>query len=280
MNVGTGTHIPSLIPKPLTGIGRLLNASSIGPAVNHYETSFSGEKMWRELLSILTTAGREPSRWCRRFDLRTEEKLPDLADTQAMNSLAIAAQSHFATDPAIDDLAMAVLASNFYLELRRVPLYESRCYVCYSRILSRVSVAHSAFVSFFQRLDSLGARFVVEGRLLNKTNSTVLVTDSTGNFCMPVRLCVQDLDQAMSIQVKFGNGKFHDISANRTSVRSLIQRQRLHWVGKQDYTSRLCSKSATIDSMTKRRPNGTLKGTEQGRKRRKLCYNSSRPAPF
>lgn len=230
VTVGTGTCVSQLPAVARTGLARIVNESSIGPAISHYVASFEGEKMSEELFSVLSIAGSNPSRWYRRFDLPVKTQLPDLADVGAMDSLSNAAQSHFATDPAVEDVAMALLASNFYLELRRMPLYEKRLYMCYGRILSRVSTVHPAFESLFRRLDALGARFVVQGRSHKEARPTLLSIDQVGNFCKPVLLYAKSLDQVLDIQIKFANSKFYDISANRLTLKSLIERQRLDWV--------------------------------------------------
>lgn len=179
---------------------------------------------------MLSVAGRDPSQWYRRFDFPVEGQLPDLADARAMPALANRAFAHFASDRSIDDLAMAILASNFYLKLKRMPVYENGSYTCYAQILSRISGANPGFKSMIRRLDSLEARFVVQGRQ-HKAKPTILTTDSSANFCKPVLICVEELNKELDVRVQFPNTRSYSISANHMTIASLIERQRLDWVG-------------------------------------------------
>ncbi|KAF1351458.1 FabD/lysophospholipase-like protein [Lizonia empirigonia] len=234
VTVGTGTCMSGPQADPHSGFARILNRTSLGPALNHYQGSFDGTRLSNELHTILSIAGRDPSRWYRRFDLPVEGQLPDLADAGAMAGLANRALAHFTSNRSIDDLAMAILASNFYIKLKRMPVYENGLYHCYTQILSRISMANPGFQSMIRRLDSLEARFVVQGRLYKEPKPTILTTDRVGNFCKPVLFCVEELDKELDVQVLFPKAKSYGISANCMSVESLIERQRLDWVGVSD----------------------------------------------
>lgn len=234
VTIGTGICVPGPPTDAHTGFARIFSSSSLGPAVDHYQGSFDGTRLSNELYAMLTVAGRNPDKWYRRFDLPIEGQLPDLADVRVMNGLGRDALAHFGLDRTINDLALAILASNFFIELRRMPVYDNGSYLCYSRILSRISVAHQGFASMIRRLDSLGARFTVQERLYKEPKPTILTTDHVGNFCKPVLFCVEQLDRELDVRVQFPNAKSYDISANRMTVQSLIERQRLDWVGVND----------------------------------------------
>lgn len=269
VTIGTGTRVSGPTTDALTGFARILNGSSVGPAFNHYQGSFDGTRTSNELYAMLSIAGRDPDRWYRRFDLPIEGQLPDLADSRAMNGLASDAFAHFASNRTVNDLAMAILASNFYIELRRMPVYSNGSYLCYGRILSRISVANRGFESMIRRLDSLGARFIVQGRLYKEPKLTVLTTDHVGNFCKPVLLCVEELDKELDVRLQFPNAKSYDISANRMTIDSLIERQRLNWVGIHD-ARRTCLCPRTTHPVTQKRSctHDTEVGAKSSKRRR------------
>lgn len=261
VTVGTGTRVGVQNSGTHSGFARAISHSSVGPAVNHYLASFDGTIASNDLYSMLSVADRDPDRWFRRFDVHMEN-LPDLADIHAMDNLAQVALAHFLSDSAVQDLALAILASNFYLELRRLPVYEDGSYLCYARIMSRVSVANCAFASLMQRLDSLGARFVVGGRLHREVRPTILTTDHTGNFCKPILFHVQELNDPVDVRLQFSDTQIHGVSANCITVRSLIELQRLEWVS-------FCDTMSTFPSGRKRRRLPQTRACEPVTKRRR-----------
>ena len=214
---------------------------------------------------MLSTAGREPERWYRRFDLPLHEKLPDLADICAMPILAKTSRTHFASYPQVKDLAMALLASNFYFELRCMPVYENQSYICYGRILSLISVENKAFVSLIQRLDTLGAHFMVQGRVQWQKRPTILTTDHLGNFCKPIVLCVDELKEQVDVQLRFADGRSYSISANPREVQSFIKLQKLDWVS---YNRSVSLRSG---SQKKRQRQHTGKGSESRAIKKRRC---------
>ena len=234
VTIGTGTCTFGPPADQHTGFTRFWNRTSLGPALNHYQGSFDGTKLSNELYTMLSVAGRDPSEWYRRFDLPVKDHLPDLADARAIPALGDRALAHFASDRSIDDLAMAILASTFYIKLKRMPVYENGSYTCYAQILCRISMANPGFQSMIRRLDSLGARFVVQGRLHTKPESTILTIDRSGNFCKPVLIRVEELDKELDVRVLFPDTRSYGISANQMTPASLIERQRLNWVGMSD----------------------------------------------
>jgi hypothetical protein len=231
VTVGTGTCEAERTTNERTGLSRALYECSLRPALSHYiAITFDGKKASDDLRLMLSIAGREPERWYRRFDLPLQQSLPDLADTSAMNDLAVTARTYFASDKRVNDVAMGLLASNFYLKLVGMPTYRNGLFVCYGRILSRISVSNPAFTSFFQRLDDLGAHFMIPGLSQRQKTPSILITDHVGNFSRPITLRVKELEKEVDIRLSLSDKRSYSISAMPCTIQSFVERQKLDWV--------------------------------------------------
>jgi hypothetical protein len=231
VSVGTGACGIRRICSPEAKSSCMSSMSSIPQAFEHYwKNNFDGDSQFLKLRQALTVmlpdGDGDVDKWFRRFNLSLEAELPDLADAQAMDSLADAAMAHFISEPAIEDLALSVLASTFYFELRCLPIYEKGYYACYGRILSRVPVAHPAFLALMKRLNSLQAEFVVQGRVVRDKK---LTRERGGNFSKPVCVHVQELEDQVDIRLRLSGKHHYHISASPFSVKSLIDLQKLEW---------------------------------------------------
>jgi hypothetical protein len=164
--------------------------------------------------------------WMRRFDLPVEGQIADLADSTAIEPLGTAAWDYFASHTAVHDLARGIVASTFYFQLRRMPVYDKGLYTCYGRILCRVPVSNPGFPSLMHKIESLSATFSVQGRTLSTKGSSF---DRLGNFCKPVITHVSKLDDRVHARLEFSNTQKYYISASPISVASLIKLQKLDW---------------------------------------------------
>ncbi|KAL5401414.1 hypothetical protein PMIN03_011528 [Paraphaeosphaeria minitans] len=208
VSVGTGVSRAS----QATGTGCkgsfLFGNNSLRQTFKHYwSENFDGDKkfasMRHMMAATLPDVTGDIDGWLRRFNLSVEEELPDLSDARAMDELADAAWALFTSDPALQDLARAVLASSFYFELRRMPMYENGYYTCYGRILCRIPVTKPAFSGLMRKLDAMGARFLLQERTVRQMKPTAASFDQTGNFSKPVSLRVRDLEEPLDVRLRF-----------------------------------------------------------------------------
>ncbi|KAF2181011.1 hypothetical protein K469DRAFT_692526 [Zopfia rhizophila CBS 207.26] len=159
--------------------------------------------------------------WFRRFDLPLDAELPDSADAQAIDRLADATWERFLSDPAIHDLARAVLASSFYFELRSLPFFKDGRYSCHGRILCRIPVTKPAFESLMRKLNSMSAQFLIQQKACQGKGRRG--SRSTGQG-ISANLIASAAKASMSVSI-------YNISASPLVIKSLIQPQKLQWVG-------------------------------------------------
>lgn len=234
MSIGTGTCKAKQMCS--TDPGLVFSNNSLQQTFKHYwRDNFDGDKKFlnmRHMMAVtLPDEASDIDQWLRRFNLPLDAELPDLADAQAMDGLAAAAWAHFASDPALHDLARAVLASSFYFELRCLPIYEKECYTCYGRILCRVPVTKPAFSALMRKLGSMCSQFLIQGRASRERKPTAFAFDRTGNFSKPLCFRVRNLEDHLDVRLKFPDTHSYHISASPMSIKSLIKLQKLEWVG-------------------------------------------------
>lgn len=228
--VSVGTGLTSDVRKSRTDA---MLANPVYRTGEHYsQNNFNGRYIFRRMYdtikATLPRGSRDIDGWLHRFDLPMDAELPDLADAEAIDSLAHKAWTYFCSHPDVEDLARAVLASNFYFQLRRMPVYADGHFVCYGRILSRISVAHPVFPSLMQKLDAEKAQFVVQGRTMPVGKARLLV-DRSGNFCRPVYFRVRKLTELVDLQLKLDGERGKHISASPMPVETFVRLQRLEW---------------------------------------------------
>jgi hypothetical protein len=233
VSVGTGACKLRQMCSTKTWLSRVSGMSSVPHTFEHYwDHNFDGNREFSKFRHTLTVTlpdgDSDVDSWLRRYNLSLGAKLPDLADAQAMDGLADAAMAYFTADPALEDLALAILASTFYFELRRMPVYENGSYTCYGRILSRVPVTHPAFTALMQKLESTHAEFEVQERAVRNRK---LTRGHMGNFCKPVCIYVEELKQLAAVRLRFSGKNAYHISASPFSIESLIKLQKLEWAG-------------------------------------------------
>ncbi|KAL5410093.1 hypothetical protein PMIN04_010752 [Paraphaeosphaeria minitans] len=234
VSVGTGVSRASRGTGTAGKGSFLFGKNSLLQTFKHYwSENFDGDKKFasmRHMMAATAPAGTaDIDGWLRRFNLALEDELPDLADVGAMDDLAESAWALFPSDPALHDLARAILASSFYFELRCMPIYENGYYTCYRRILCRIPVTKPVFSELMQKLDAMGARFLIQERTTREIKPTATSFDHTGNFSKPVSLRVRDLEDPLDVRLRFSGTRAYHISASPVSIDTLIKQQKLEW---------------------------------------------------
>ena len=214
----------------------MFGSGSVYEAFQHYmEHHFDGDKKFHDMCEMLRAAwpGEQDDMDERfhRFNLLLDGRLPDLSDAQAMERLSHEAREHFSSDPAVVDLARAIIASNFYFELRCMPMFENGVYTCYGRVLCRISAANSVFDSLMQKLDTMSATFYIRQSACRGRGKQGFSFDQTGNFSKPMSFRVKSLDERVDIGVELLSSYKYSISASPFTVAALIRLQGLQWAG-------------------------------------------------
>jgi hypothetical protein len=211
------------------------NNSLYQTAQHYWRNNFDGDKQFASMRQtmIASAAGSagEIDAWFRRFNLPLHGQLPDLADADAIDSLAEAARSYFESHQPIQELALSSIALLFYFELRCRPIYENGRYTCYGRVLCRISALDPGFSMLVEKLEAAKARFVVNGRTLPTTKSKVVTLDQSGNFSKPACLRVSSLSDSIDMYLKLEHTQLLPISASPSSIASFVKLQRLDWPG-------------------------------------------------
>jgi hypothetical protein len=262
VSVGTGVSKASDVRAANTRSITLGNNSLFEAAQHYWRDNFDGDKQFASMRHVMdiSAAGEasEIDGWFRRFNLPLDGQLPDLADADAIDSLAEAAWSYFESQQGIRELALSSIASLFYFELRRMPTYENGRYTCYGRILCRISVLNPALTKLIKKLEEASARFVVCGRTLLAIRSKFASLDRSGNFSKPVCLHVSSLSDPIDMRLRLPDTQLLPISASPSSIALLVKLQRLDWPGSRRMppTANGCRKraasSATAASSAKR----------------------------
>jgi hypothetical protein len=232
VSIGTGMCTARQVADTEAHPSFFLGNNSLQQTFNHYWTeNFDGDKQFaktRNMMSIAFPNGADAiDQWLRRFNLPLDGELPDLADAHAIEGLANAARTHFASDPALHDLAHAIYASTFYTELRCMPLYENGHYICYGRILCRIPVTKPVFSAFMRKFDTIGARFLVQKRKARVGKPMTTSFDHTGNFSRPFCFRVRDLDDLLDIRLEFSGTRSYQISASPLPINTFVKLQKL-----------------------------------------------------
>jgi hypothetical protein len=242
VSIGTGTCSKKEDTREDTYPSLLFGNSSLQQTFRHYwSENFDGDKRFaimRQMMAVTLPDGAAGiDEWLHRFNLPVDGELPDLADAPAIPSLAEKACSYFSSDPAVRDLADAILASSFYFELRSMPIYEQGYYSCHGRILCRVPGTKPAFSVLMRKLDSLGAQFQVHMRMPGPSKSMSTWLDQAGNFSRPVCLRVPSLEDQLDVRLKLQGSRTHHISASPLSFNTLIKLQMLEWSALRNFQS-------------------------------------------
>lgn len=237
VSVGTGVSKTGDARAASTRSGRFGNNSLFQAAQHYWRDNFDGDKQFASMRHAMDVSAPgdagEIDGWFRRFNLPLDGQLPDLADANAIDSLAEAAWSYFESHQPIQELALSSIASLFYFKLRCMPAYENGRYICYGRILCRISVRKPALDRLMQKLEEAGARFVVNGRTLLAVRSKFVSLDRSGNFSKPVCLYVSSLSDPIDMRLRLTDTQLLPISASPSSIASFVKLQRLDWPGNQ-----------------------------------------------
>jgi hypothetical protein len=242
VSIGTGTCSTKEDTRVDTCPSLLFGNSSLHPTFRHYlSENFDGDKRFaimRQMIAVTLPDGAAGiDEWLHRFNLPVDGELPDLAHASAIPILSEKACSYFSSNPAVRDLADAILASSFYFELRCMPMYEQGYYTCHGRILCRIPVTKPAFSVLMRRLDSIDAQFQVQKRIFGPSNSMSTWLDQAGNFSRPVRLRIPSLEDQLDVRLKLQGSRTHHISASPLSFNTLIKLQMLEWSALRDSQS-------------------------------------------
>jgi hypothetical protein len=253
VSIGTGSSRKQLTSSREHLSRLMFGSGSVYEAFQHYMAHhFDGDEEFRDMLEMLHVAWpsnqHDIDQRFRRFNLLLDSNLPDLADAQAMQSLSHASWEHFASDPAVFDLSRAIIASNFYFELRCMPMFENGCYTCYGRILCRISAANSAFKPFMQKLDAMSTVFQVRHSACRRRVKKSFSFNQTGNFSKPVSFRVKSLDERVDVHVELLSSYDYSISASPFTIATLVKLQGLQWASLRRDNSK-----ATVSTMAKRR---------------------------
>ncbi|KAH8710251.1 hypothetical protein GQ44DRAFT_626663 [Phaeosphaeriaceae sp. PMI808] len=251
ISIGTGICRARQTDDTETHSSFFFGNNSLQQTFKHYwNENFDGDKKFasmRDMMAVTIPDGAaDIDQWLRRFNLPLDGELPDLSDAQAMDGLANAAWAHFTSHPTLHDLSLAILASNFYFELRCMPMYEKGYYTCYGRILCRIPVTKPAFPALMQKLRTLGAHFLVQKQTSRERKSMSISFDRTGNFSKPFCLRVKNLEDQLDVRLKFLGTRDYHISASPFPINTLIKLQKLEW-------NRLSHISSQCFSPTKKR---------------------------
>lgn len=236
VSVGTGSSRQQLSSNRENRSRFMFGSGSVFEAFQHYMAHhFDGDEKFRDMCEVLRAAWPDEQddidERFHRFNLLLDGKLPDLADAQAMERLSHEAQEHFSSDPAVLDLARAIIASSFYFELRCMPMFENGVYTCYGRVLCRISAANSVFESFMQKLDTMSATFYIRQSACRGRGRQGFSFDQTGNFSKPMSFRVKSLDERVDVSVELLSSHKYNISASPFTVAALIRLQGLQWAG-------------------------------------------------
>jgi hypothetical protein len=227
VSIGTGF---STLDDTESGSSSMIRHNPLYQTLQHYmHYNFNGKHHFSSMRDMVKVMSKKPCdvrHWLRRFDLPLGKELPDLADAYAIDGLGDAAWKYFAAQSSVHDLAHGILASNFYFQLRSMPMYENGQYTCWGRILCRVPVTHPGFSSLMQRLVSMSAQFLVQGRTLSSKGSNY---DRFGNFSKPVSFRVPKIEDHVGISIRFGEAGIYHISASPMSIEALVMLQKLDW---------------------------------------------------
>jgi hypothetical protein len=230
-------------------------------AQHYWRENFDGDKQFASMRQVMDAFGNgetELDGWFRRFNLPLDGQLPDLADAGAIDNLAEAARSYFESHHPIQELALSLVASLFYFELRCRPIYEDGHYTCYGRILCRIPMLEPSFPVLMEKLETASARFVVHGRTLPTMKSKFVTLDRSRNFSKPVCLCVNSLSVPIDMALRLTNTQCLPISASPSSIASFVKLQRLDWPGgrptwRTSHTSRKRAASSAASAPSAKR---------------------------
>jgi hypothetical protein len=230
VSVGTGI---STLDREEAELTPSVRVNSLYQTYQHYmRYNFDGTQQFTNMRDMIKVSvpqeDNDVDHWIRRFDLPVDGPLADLADPAAIDPLGTAAWEYFSALPLVHDLARSIIASMFYFQLRRMPVYEKGGYTCYGRIRCRIPITHPGFSSLMHKLDSLSCTFSVQGRTLTHNGSRF---DRLGNFSKPVCVYVSTFDEPVHTRLKFGNTRPYYVSASPKSVQSLVKLQKLDWPG-------------------------------------------------
>jgi hypothetical protein len=234
VSIGTGVTNASNVDSTNIVSGWYCNNPLYQTGQHYWQENFNGDKQFESMRQVLLASGNgstELDGWFRRFNLPLEGQLPDLADAGAIDSLAETAWSYFESSYPIQQLALSLIASLFYYELRCRPIFENGHYTCYGRILCRIPMSNPAFPTMMEKLDQAHARFVVHGRTLPTTGSRFSTFNPSKNFSKPVLFHVSSLSDPIEMSLRFVNTQQLPISASPSSIASFVELQRLDWPG-------------------------------------------------
>jgi hypothetical protein len=251
VSIGTGTSKQNHMVGAEEPSSFFFGSNSLRQTFQHYwSENFEGDKKFASirytLAAALPEAADEIDQWFRRFNLPLDKDPPDLADASAMDDLTDKARAHFKSDPSLPDLALAIVASCFYLELRCMPMYEQGSYTCFGRILCRIPVTNPVFPALMRKLETKGAYFLVQKRKSKAAWSPAITFDHNGNFSRPFSLRVQDLEEELDVRVQFLGTRSYHISASPIPLNALVDLQKLQW------SSLLSTRSGTTRRIKKR----------------------------
>ena len=227
VSIGTGF---STLEDTESGSSFMIRHNPLYQTLQHYlQYNFNGKHHFssmRDIIKVMSNKRTDVRHWLRRFDLPLDKELPDLADARGIDGLGDAAWKYFTAQSSVHDLARGILASNFYFQLRRMPIYENGQYTCWGQILCRIPVTHLGFSSLMHRLVSMSAQFLIQGRTISPKGSNY---DRFGNFSKPVSFQLPRIEDHVGVSIRFGEAGTYHISASPMSIEALVKLQKLDW---------------------------------------------------
>ncbi|CUS07175.1 unnamed protein product [Tuber aestivum] len=215
------------------GDGSLVRGGGfLSRAYRSYMYLLDGEPAWQKLLGGLPL--RRRARFYR-LNVQIPGKEPGIDDTAEIPQLCMTRPSNLALNAA----AWAIIASLFYFELERPPVYGPWGYVCEGRILCRLGVVSQGLI--LEGLERQQARFVRCGEPL------------TGEYGRTAHFTVVDLQVEVSIDLYVHHEGSRPIGGSPFTVHELMQRQHLDRpFGTANHLKRHPAISATAPPMKRR----------------------------
>ncbi|PWW77221.1 FabD/lysophospholipase-like protein [Tuber magnatum] len=216
LSLGTGSALytqlsidrfPIRSPHPSRSNGPVRRNSFLLRAYRSYMYLLDGEPAWQRLLGGLPL--RRRNRFYR-LNINIPGREPSIDDTTEIPGLC----ENGPPIHALNATAWAMIASLFYFELERPPVYGQWVYTCEGQIRCRLGIGSRRLI--LEGLARQQARFVRCGEALS------------GGYVFTVRFTVIDLRAEVSIDLHAPHEGSRPIGGSPFTVHGLVQRQRLY----------------------------------------------------